>query len=79
MGVYRLWRDLGFVVGGLAAGLLADALGIPKAIAAIGGLTFISGVVVAIAMYETLPTLRTVPASKPLDKHHIEASYQIDH
>jgi hypothetical protein len=37
------------------AGLLADALGIPIAIAAIGGLTFLSGMVVAVVMYETLP------------------------
>jgi hypothetical protein len=37
------------------AGLLADTLGIPVAIAAIGGLTFLSGVVVAGVMYETLP------------------------
>jgi hypothetical protein len=41
-------------VGALAAGLLADALGTPVAIAAIGGLTFLSGVVVAGVMYETL-------------------------
>jgi MFS family permease len=55
VGVYRLWRDGGYAVGALIAGLLADALGIPIAIAAIGGLTFISGVIVAGVMYETLP------------------------
>ncbi len=55
VGVYRLWRDGGYAVGALMAGLLADALGIPIAIAAIGGLTFLSGVVVAGVMYETLP------------------------
>ncbi len=55
VGVYRLWRDGGYAVGALAAGLLADILGIPIAIAAIGGLTFLSGVVVAGVMYETLP------------------------
>ncbi len=54
VGVYRLWRDGGYAVGALTAGLLADALGIPVAIAAIGGLTFLSGVVVAVVMYETL-------------------------
>jgi MFS family permease len=54
VGVYRLWRDGGYAVGALTAGLLADTLGTPVAIAAIGGLTFLSGVVVAVVMYETL-------------------------
>jgi MFS family permease len=54
VGVYRLWRDGGYAVGALTAGLLADALGMPAAMAAIGGLTFLSGVVVAGVMYETL-------------------------
>ncbi len=56
VGVYRLWRDLGYAVGALLAGILADTLGIPFAIAAIGALTFFSGLVVALRMYETLPT-----------------------
>ena len=56
VGVYRLWRDGGYAVGALTAGLLADALGIPVAIAAIGGLTFLSGAIVAAVMYETLPS-----------------------
>lgn len=55
VGVYRLWRDGGYAIGALMAGLLADTLGIPVAIAAIGGLTFLSGVIVAGVMYETLP------------------------
>jgi MFS family permease len=55
VGVYRLWRDGGYAVGALLSGLLADALGIPTAIAAIGVVTFFSGVVVAGVMYETLP------------------------
>ncbi len=55
VGVYRLWRDLGYAVGGLTAGLLADAAGIPAAIVVIGALTFLSGVVVAAVMYETHP------------------------
>jgi len=55
VGVYRLWRDGGYAVGALAAGLLADAFNIPVAIAVIGGLTFLSGLVVAAVMYETLP------------------------
>ncbi|NOX60705.1 MAG: MFS transporter [Chloroflexi bacterium] len=54
VGVYRLWRDLGYAAGALAAGLIADALGIPAAIGAIAGLTFVSGLIAALAMRETL-------------------------
>jgi len=32
VGVYRLWRDLGYAIGALLSGLIADALGIPAAI-----------------------------------------------
>ena len=53
IGVYRLWRDSGYALGALAAGLLADVFGISTAIAAIAVLTFLSGVIVAIAMRET--------------------------
>lgn len=55
VGVYRLWRDLGFAFGAIVAGLLADLFNIPIAVLAIGGLTFISGLIVATVMYETLP------------------------
>ena len=53
VGVYRLWRDGGYAIGALLAGGLADALGVRWAIGAIGGLTFLSGVIVATVMYET--------------------------
>jgi MFS family permease len=55
VGVYRLWRDLGYAFGAVISGLLADAMGLPTAIAAVGFLTFLSGVVVAVRMRETLP------------------------
>lgn len=55
VGTYRLWRDLGYAIGALLAGLLADLFGITVAIAAVGVLTFLSGVVVAWVMRETLP------------------------
>jgi MFS family permease len=58
VGVYRLWRDGGYAVGALLAGVVADLLGVPWAIAAIAGLTFASGVVVLGRMYETLPARR---------------------
>ena len=52
VGVYRLWRDLGYAVGALLAGLTADALGLPAAMWLVAGLTFASGVVVAVRMSE---------------------------
>jgi len=55
VGVYRLWRDAGYAVGAIAAGLLADAFNVPFAIGAIAALTFTSGAVVAGVMVETLP------------------------
>lgn len=54
VGVYRLWRDLGYAVGALIAGFLADWLGIPVAMLAVAALTFASGAVVALRMSETL-------------------------
>ncbi len=54
VGVYRLWRDAGYAVGALLAGVLADALGIPFAVSAIAALTLLSGMIVAVVMYETL-------------------------
>jgi predicted MFS family arabinose efflux permease len=54
--VYRLWRDLGYAIGALVAGLTADALGIPAAMWMIAALTFVSGLVVAFRMTETLRT-----------------------
>jgi MFS family permease len=52
VGVYRLWRDLGYVAGALLAGVLADAFGIPLAINIIGVITMASGIVVAIRLRE---------------------------
>jgi MFS family permease len=58
VGVYRLWRDGGYAVGALLAGVLADLLGVPWAIAGVAALTFASGAIVLGRMYETLPALR---------------------
>jgi MFS family permease len=54
VGVYRLWRDGGFAVGALLAGLIADAFGLENAIWAVAALTAASAAVVAVRMYETL-------------------------
>jgi MFS family permease len=53
VGVYRLWRDAGFVVGAVLAGLVADALGIRAAIWVVAALTAASGLLVMVRMYET--------------------------
>lgn len=53
VGVYRLWRDLGYAVGALLAGVIADSLGLKAAMWSIAALTFVSGAVVAARMTET--------------------------
>ena len=50
LSVYRFWRDLGYAIGALCAGVVADLFGMQWAIAAIGGVTFASGAVVALLM-----------------------------
>jgi MFS family permease len=55
VGVYRLWRDLGYAIGALLAGLTADAFGLQAAMWLIAALTFVSGAVSAVRMAETLP------------------------
>lgn len=59
VGIYRLWRDLGYAVGAVIAGLLADALGIDAAISAIGMLTILSGLLVMVRMPETFSPQNT--------------------
>jgi MFS family permease len=54
VGVYRLWRDLGYAIGAVIAGLGADALGLRGAMALVAALTFASGVGAAVRMTETL-------------------------
>jgi MFS family permease len=63
VGVYRLWRDAGFAVGALVAGVVADALGMRAAIWFVAGLTALSGLVVALRMYETHRRGVAVPAA----------------
>lgn len=55
VGVYRLWRDLGYAIGALVAGLLADAIGLQGSMLAVAAVTLGSGVVVAFRMTETRP------------------------
>jgi MFS family permease len=53
VGVYRLWRDGGYAVGALVAGVAADLLGLEAAIWVVAAITSASGVIVAVRMYET--------------------------
>ena len=53
VGVYRLWRDLGYAVGALVSGVTADLLGPRSAVGLVALLTLASGVVVAIRLRET--------------------------
>lgn len=55
VGVYRLWRDLGYAVGALLSGLVADAFGLETAIWCVAVLTLASGMIAALHMSETLP------------------------
>jgi MFS family permease len=54
VGVYRLWRDGGYAVGALVAGVLADFFGMGAAIGVVAGLTLLSAVQVLVRMPETL-------------------------
>jgi MFS family permease len=67
VGVYRFWRDLGYAVGALIAGVVAVMLGLVWAVHVAGMLTFLSGLVAWAGMSETLPT-RAPVAPKRVDK-----------
>jgi MFS family permease len=54
VGVYRLWRDFGYVVGALLAGITADLVGISAAVWLVAAITLASGVIVALRM-DSLP------------------------
>jgi MFS family permease len=78
VGVYRLWRDLGYAIGALLAGVTADAFGLNVAMWVIAALTFGSGVVSATRMAETLSATnatavggRGSPTSIPSSQPHL--------
>lgn len=73
VGVYRFWRDFGFVVGAVVAGTVADGLGADWAIAIVAGLTAGSGVWVAATRWATSPT----PPGKTADALLEEARRRI--
>lgn len=52
LGVFRLWRDLGYVFGALLSGVIADAFGVATAIGAVGLLTLVSAIIIQLRMVE---------------------------
>jgi MFS family permease len=62
IGVFRLWRDLGYAVGALLTGILADSLGIDWAIGSIGFLTILSSIII----------LKRMQSNKPFSKESNE-------
>jgi len=67
VGVYRLWRDLGYAVGALLAGAVADLFGTGAAIWLVAAVTFASGLLAAFRMTETLKTGERRPSAEQLD------------
>jgi MFS family permease len=69
VGVYRFWRDTGFVVGALAAGFGADAAGSGPTIAAVAALTGASGLAVAATRWQPRSSAEAMAAiaQMPLD------------
>jgi len=62
VGIYRLWRDSGFAVGAILAGVVADVVDLEAAIWVVAALTAASGLVVAVRMYETHDASRRAAA-----------------
>ena len=50
IGVFRLWRDLGYAIGAIISGIIADIFGIDYAILAIGIITIISSLIIKFRM-----------------------------
>jgi MFS family permease len=53
VGIYRVWRDLGYAVGALMGGVVADLWGLRAAVWMAAAITLVSAFVVAVRMYET--------------------------
>jgi MFS family permease len=74
VGVYRLWRDLGYAVGALLAGVTADVFGLSAALMCVALITFASGLMVAVRMRETrllspAPVVVSQPtAARPMEQ-----------
>lgn len=65
VGVYRFWRDMGYVAGGLLVGMIADVTDFTAAISMVAGLTALSGALVAIDLPADLPHRSPLAAEGP--------------
>jgi MFS family permease len=65
VGVYRFWRDMGYVAGGLLVGVIADVTDFTAAISLVAGLTALSGALVAIDLPAGLPQRSRLAAEGP--------------
>ena len=63
IGIFRLWRDLGYLFGALLTGLLSDWAGTGVAIAAVGGLTAVSAIILQVRMFDVQPCDGPMPIS----------------
>ncbi len=63
VGVYRFWRDMGYVAGGLVAGVLADAIEFGGAIGVVAVLTAVSGLWVALDLPGRRASARGFPGA----------------
>jgi MFS family permease len=66
MGAYRFWRDLGYALGALISGVIADLLGMRAAIQVVAALTLLSGLQVALRMRETHVAVKHEPEGTPI-------------
>lgn len=74
IGIFRLWRDLGYALGAVLTGLIADQFGLIAPIVAIGSLTIISSILVKYRM-----SCRPKPEIKPVLDQKITDSYSGSH
>ena len=77
VGIYRLWRDAGYAVGAILAGVIADAAGFSAAILTVAALTGLSGLLVAVRMRETMPpSLRSRIRQQAANASSVESGHR---
>jgi MFS family permease len=81
LGVYRFWRDMGYVAGALMSGIVANVFGLMRAVDIARVLTLISGIVVWARMKETIKTTdakRKFSRLSALLKFDLEGDHYLD-